>query len=81
MPPPPESYLLSLFKSLAGMPVAVVRGERSPFLRKEHVARMARHKPDLTTAVVPDVGHAPILVEAEALDLVDRWLVRIGYRP
>ncbi len=66
------------FDSLAGSPVALVRGERSDLLSQETVAEMARRVPDLQVATVPRVGHAPVLDEPESVAAIDALLTRIG---
>ena len=71
----PDLWLL--FKGLRGLPVAVVRGEQSDILSKDTLARMVEMHPDLTTATVPGVGHAPNLDEPEARAVIDDLLNRV----
>lgn len=55
------------FDALAGRPVAVIRGANSDILSPRIVAEMARRRPDLIRAEVPDRGHMPFLDEPESL--------------
>jgi pimeloyl-ACP methyl ester carboxylesterase len=54
------------FAAFKSIPTAVVRGALSDLLSADIVARMKLAKPDLVTAEVPNVGHAPMLNEPEA---------------
>jgi pimeloyl-ACP methyl ester carboxylesterase len=54
------------FAALKDIPTAVIRGAHSDLLSADIVARMKAAKPDLVTAEVPGVGHAPMLNEPEA---------------
>jgi pimeloyl-ACP methyl ester carboxylesterase len=75
-PVPPPS-LIPLFEVLAKMPVLVIRGALSDVLSPEGVAVMRNIKPDLETAEVPRVGHAPTLEEPEARNALAAFLVRV----
>jgi pimeloyl-ACP methyl ester carboxylesterase len=75
-PVPPPS-LIPLFEALAKMPVLVIRGALSDVLSPEGVAVMRNIKPDLETAEVPRVGHAPTLEEPEARNALAAFLVRV----
>jgi pimeloyl-ACP methyl ester carboxylesterase len=66
------------FEALKPLPCAVVRGALSDLLAPQTVARMLAEKPDLITAEVPNVGHAPILDEPEALAAIFALLERTG---
>lgn len=67
-----------LFDALAGMPVAVVRGENSDLLSAATVAEMARRHPGLIVAEVPDRGHVPFLDEPEAMAAVEALLAEVA---
>jgi pimeloyl-ACP methyl ester carboxylesterase len=54
------------FGALKSIPTAVIRGALSDLLSIDCVAAMKLAKPDLVVATVPNVGHAPMLNEAEA---------------
>jgi pimeloyl-ACP methyl ester carboxylesterase len=75
-PVPPPS-LIPLFEALAKVPVLVIRGALSDVLSEEGVAVMRTLKPDLETAEVPRVGHAPTLEETEARNALAAFLVRV----
>lgn len=64
------------FKSMRGMPVALVRGELSDLLSSATCAQMQEIKPDMDVTLVPRVGHAPTLEEPEAVAAIDRLLAR-----
>ena len=59
------------------IPTLVVRGGISDLLSEETLAEMKRRKPDLETATVPDVGHAPFMTEPEAWVAVSALLDRV----
>jgi pimeloyl-ACP methyl ester carboxylesterase len=75
-PVPPPS-LIPLFEALAKVPVLAIRGALSDVLSEEGVAVMRRIKPDLETAEVPRVGHAPTLEEAKARNALAAFLARV----
>ena len=62
---PPD--LWPLFAALAGLPVALIRGENSNILSAATAAKMRAMRPDMIYAEVPDRGHVPFLDEAESL--------------
>lgn len=72
---PPDMW--PLFEALAGRPVLVIRGETSDILTAATVETMTARMPGLQTAVVPGVGHAPMLNEPEALTALESFLTRI----
>lgn len=63
--------------ALAGKPVALLRGGLSDILAPEVHLRMAQMLPGSDAVTVPDVGHAPVLNEAEAMAAIDRLLARV----
>ncbi len=73
--PPPD--LTPLFAELAHKPMLFIRGAISDLLTTEAVEAMRRLKPDLDTATVEEVGHAPMLDEPEAWDAVLDFLARV----
>jgi pimeloyl-ACP methyl ester carboxylesterase len=75
--PVPAPSLIPFFEALAKVPVLVIRGALSDILSEEGVAVMRRIKPDLETAEVPRVGHAPTLEEVEARNALAAFLVRV----
>jgi pimeloyl-ACP methyl ester carboxylesterase len=64
------------FSAFKDIPTAVVRGALSDLLSADIVARMKLAKPDLITAEVPNVGHAPMLIETEAWGAIEA-IVRV----
>ena len=73
-PPAPAPDLWPLFKGLAGRPLLTVRGGISDLLSPDILRRMREAIPDMAVAEVPDVGHAPMLDEPEALAAIDALL-------
>lgn len=65
-PPGPPADAWPLFAGLATIPTLIIRGELSDILMLSTIEEMRRRKPDLRVATVPDVGHAPFLVEPAA---------------
>jgi pimeloyl-ACP methyl ester carboxylesterase len=62
---------------LNGRPVLLLRGGLSDILSADILARMAARLDDCEAVTVPDVGHAPMLDEAEAVAAIDRLLAKI----
>lgn len=62
-----------LFDACAGLPLAVIRGANSDLLSRETVAEMARRRPDLIVAEVPDRAHVPFLDEPESAIALDAF--------
>lgn len=63
--------------ALKGVPVLLVRGERSDVLGTRTAARMAVElEAELVT--VPRVGHAPTLCEPVVEGAIDEWLARVA---
>jgi pimeloyl-ACP methyl ester carboxylesterase len=64
-----------LFRKLARKhPTLLIRGQLSDVINDEIAARMQRAAPGLQQCVVPNVGHAPMLTEREAVDAIARFL-------
>ena len=61
-----EHDLWSLWTAARVIPTLSLRGQISGVLTAETVAKMKATKPDLRTATVPGVGHAPSLIEPES---------------
>lgn len=70
----PTPDLWPLFDALDGLPLALIRGENSDLLSKATADEMARRRPDMIRAEVPDRGHVPFLDEPQALDALHAWL-------
>lgn len=65
------------FRALCGAPLLILRGEFSDLLSDETARAMADAHPDAELVTVPGVGHAPDLVEPEAVAAIDRLLSRM----
>lgn len=74
--PPPDMW--AALDALAGVPVLIVRGERSDVLAQATAARMVAALPGAELVTVPRVGHAPTLDEPVAVAAIDRLLARVG---
>ncbi|MEK7738364.1 MAG: alpha/beta hydrolase [Pseudomonadota bacterium] len=55
-------------------PTLVLRGAQSDLLRPETVAQMAQRGPHAQTAEIPDVGHAPMLMDEAQIAVVRGYL-------
>jgi pimeloyl-ACP methyl ester carboxylesterase len=65
--------LWPLAEALPG-PTLVVRGGESDILTDATAREMTRRMRSCSAVTVPGVGHAPSLVETEALGAIERWL-------
>jgi pimeloyl-ACP methyl ester carboxylesterase len=72
--PAPNVDLWPLFGVLASKPLLVVRGEHSDLLSEAATGKMRAAAPSAHFAVVPGVGHAPMLNEPEAVRAIDSFL-------
>lgn len=70
----PLPDLWPFFDLLAGLPLAVIRGEASDILSAETFAEMKRRRPDMVATEIPGRGHVPFLDEPESLSAVRAWL-------
>jgi len=75
-PPKTRSLAASLlFRRLArSRPTLLVRGALSDLVTRDIADRMKRSAPGMKVAVVPEVGHAPMLTEPEAASAIDEFL-------
>lgn len=71
---PPD--LWPCWRTLAGRPVLLVRGELSDILAPETAARMLAEVPGAEMVTVPRTGHAPTLDEPVAVAAIERLLDR-----
>lgn len=63
-----------LFRACGRIPVLTVRGAKSDILDAELLRKMQAVRPDMATAVVPDVGHAPSLSEPISVEALNDFL-------
>ena len=76
----PQVDAWPLFDAAAGLPLALIRGVNSDLLSAETAAEMARRRPDMIHAEVPDRAHIPFLDEPESLAAVNAWLDAVRAR-
>lgn len=70
-----EPLVWAAFRKLAGAgPIALIRGERSDVIEAETASKMKVMAPHMKIAVVPGVGHAPMLTEPESRSLIAEFL-------
>ena len=74
----PPVDLWPMFDTLAGLPLALIRGANSDLLTPETVAKMRARRPDMAFAEVPDRAHIPFLDEPEAVALIRAFLAGIA---
>jgi pimeloyl-ACP methyl ester carboxylesterase len=74
----PPVDLWPLFDTLAGLPLALIRGANSDLLTTETVAKMRARRPDMLFAEVPDRAHIPFLDEPEAVTLIRSFLAGLS---
>lgn len=70
----PTVDLWPMFTALGQKPLLVVRGERSDLLTAASLAKMHEVVPAMKSVTVPQVGHAPMLDEPEAMPAIDAFL-------
>lgn len=73
-PAAPSVDLWPMWDALAPLPILALRGELSDILTAETLDEMARRHPGMRAALVPEVGHAPMLDEPVALRAIERFL-------
>lgn len=70
----PMPDLWPLFDTMAGLPLALIRGANSNLLTEATAAEMARRRPDMIRTDVPGRGHVPFLDEPEAVAVLREWV-------
>jgi len=70
----PPVDLWPLFDTLAGLPLALIRGANSDLLTPETAQKMCARRPDMDFAEVPARAHIPFLDEPEAVALIRSFL-------
>ena len=68
--------LWPLWRSLARVPILVIRGAHSDILSVTTFARMQRERPGLEVLTVANRGHAPLLDEPGCVAAIERFLAR-----
>lgn len=71
---PPD--LWPAFEALRGAPLLIVRGALSDLLSDATAREMVSRHPGAELVTVPEVGHAPLLDEAEAMAAIDRLMAK-----
>lgn len=74
----PPVDLWPLFDTLAGLPLALIRGANSDLLTAETAAKMRARRPDMDFAEVPDRAHIPFLDEPDSLALIRGFLQAVA---
>ncbi|MFT6452883.1 MAG: pimeloyl-ACP methyl ester carboxylesterase [Halocynthiibacter sp.] len=64
------------FEALAGLPLALIRGENSDILSAKSAAEMGARHPGMIFANVPDRAHIPFLDEPESLAALNEWIAK-----
>ena len=78
-PKAPASDMWPQFDKLAGLPLAVLRGENSDILSRDTVEEMQARAPMLS-AEVADRAHVPFLDEPESLAVLHQWIANLKER-
>jgi len=70
----PLPDLWPLYDAMAGLPLAILRGDASDLLSKATFEDMRNRRPDAHAAAVLGRGHVPFLDEPEALGVLHDWI-------
>lgn len=70
----PIPDLWPLYDAMAGLPLAILRGDASDLLSQATYEEMRNRRPDAHTAEVTGRGHVPFLDEPEALAALHDWI-------
>ncbi len=69
--------LWPLFDALAGLPLALIRGQNSDLLSESDANEMSRRRPDMIRRDVAGRGHVPFLDEPESIEALNLWLEKM----
>lgn len=70
------SDLWPAFRALGAVPTLLIHGQISDVFVKDAIPMMQALHPRLSVQEVPRVGHAPMLIEPQALDALNAFLAR-----
>ena len=73
----PAPDLWPLYEAMAGLPLAILRGDASDLLSEATFEAMRNRRPDAHAATVLGRGHAPFLDEPEALSTLKDWIAEL----
>lgn len=73
----PAPDLWPLFDALAGLPLAMLRGDASDLLSAVSFEQMRNRRPDAFAATVLGRGHVPFLDEPESLGVLHDWILAL----
>jgi pimeloyl-ACP methyl ester carboxylesterase len=76
--PTPTIDMWPWFEALGRKPLLVVRGGVSDLLSASALEKMRAAVPDMKSVTVPEVGHAPMLDEPEAVAAIDDFLEQLN---
>lgn len=65
------------FESLKGVPMTLIRGDRSDILSDKTAREMKKRHPGLDYVIISRTGHAPTLMEPQAVTAIDRLLAKV----
>jgi pimeloyl-ACP methyl ester carboxylesterase len=74
----PKYDMWPMFDALAAKPLLIVRGEKSDLLSPESLERMRDRAPTARAVVVAGAGHAPTLIEPDAIAAIDAFLTEVA---
>ncbi len=74
----PAVDMWPLFDSLAGIPLALIRGANSDLLSPQTAANMLLRRPDMVFSSVAGRAHVPFLDEPESLATLHRFIGALG---